>query len=583
MFDVIIKNGKIIDGTGTAGYSADIAIKDQKIAAIGKFEAAQAKEIIDAAGALVTPGFIDMHSHADLTCFIYPRHESNLMQGVTSFVGGNCGVSIAPLINYWSILYMDADILNIDSPLGFDAVLPVDAVKRRFEEHFGVEIDWSSFPEYMDSMERRSMASNLIPAIGHGQVRAQVMGQDYKHPASGDEISAMQTMIVEALDAGAFGMSTGMDYAPGIYADFNELLGIVEPVRKREALYLSHWKRTGMRSGTPKTHRKIDGIIEQLELSRQTGVKLQLSHLSPGYEVFPNDNPYLNRAAAYATTQVIDTYNRIGARATFDVIPSTTGGLGIEPNLSAAFSKWLFECEGSAHKFSERLHANDYKQQIINFINEGNFYSINPRMNPDWAKKVLVIQSKHAEYIGKTLYQLANERGCDQLETALDLVADEYDIKVDSLFCSKEIVEGFLEHPLAMPSSDAVITDLNGPWRSSDEFPGSYPTPNGFCYTIKFLTEFPHISLEDAIRRMSGQAADILGFTDRGYLKPGAFADILVFKPDDLKTNESRVMPCVYPSGMKYVLVNGEITIKNGQHTGAMAGKIIRRKGKNNE
>jgi N-acyl-D-amino-acid deacylase len=306
--DIVIKNGCIVDGTGKDMYQGDIGIKDGKIVKIGKLDDCSSERVVDSKGLIVSPGFIDMHSHGEMTVLMFPKAESGVRQGITTIVGGNCGISPAPLKDYWLKQFWEFDFWSEIQPHIFyeDAIQLADKFKQVIKKRFGMDINWSTFEEFLDRVEETGTSINLVPLVGHGQIRAQVMGMDSDRLATDDEIEEMAKYIREAMESGAFGISTGLDYPPGVYANTEEIVKLAKIVRQFNGIYATHWRRTGVRKGTPKRPKKIKGIEEAIEIGKKANIKVQLSHLTSGYEIYPDPAAPLQKASAQATLDVID-------------------------------------------------------------------------------------------------------------------------------------------------------------------------------------------------------------------------------------------------------------------------------------
>ena len=578
MLDLLIRGGTVYDGTGKAGFVADVGVKDGNIAAIGDLKNEQAARVVDAAGKAVTPGFIDMHSHGDLTLPFFPEMESKVRQGITTIVGGQCGLSLAPCDQWWESQYFEHDQL---AELGDNMVSPpylvkADALSPLMERDFGYPIDWRSFEEYLSSARKKGIGANYIPLVGHGTIRAQVLGLDFKRTATDDEIEQMKAYLHAAMKAGAAGMSSGLDYAPGIYCDFRELKAMCEVLAQYGGIYAPHWRKTGLREGTPKKQKKIEGIIESLELGLQTGVQVHLAHLSCGYDIFPNGDSYMAAAAAKRTLAVIDEYRQKGVRVTHDVIPNTTGGILLNPDLALSFMPWLKPC-GTREQFAKNLHAPDYRALIAETVYSGQYYSINPQVNPDWAGAYTVLQHKNAEYVGKNLQTLAAEKGRTDLDMALDLLME------DPYTKTFQVVQGMVESSVrefiadenGTIGSDTFALDGKAIVPLGENMPPYYANPNTYCGFVRYLCEFPQESFEATVRKVTGKPAEILGLTDRGVVAEGKKADLLVIDRQNLRTNENHIDPRVWPDGMEYVFVNGEAAVWQGDATGARAGRVL--------
>jgi len=578
MFDIIIAGGKIIDGTGEKEYIADIGIKDGIITFIGNLDGKESSEIIKATGRVVTPGFIDMHSHGDITLPRYPGMESALLQGITTILGGNCGLSIAPCDEWWTAQWFEYEQLeelsgnNLSTP---DVVKTQD-ISPLMKRDYGFDICWRSFEEYLEYINALGIGGNYIPMVGHGAIRAQVLGLDYKRAANNLEIEQMKEHLRDAMLAGAVGLSTGLDYAPGIYADFQELKALCGVVAECGGIYDPHWRKTGLREGPTKKQKKIDGIIEALELGLQTGAQVHLAHLSCGFEVYPGGDSYMEAASARRTLQIIDEYRKKGVKVTYDVIPNVTAGLELEADFCLRFLPWLKNC-GSCEVFAEKLKTSDYRLLIAKEINSGNYYPINAANNPDWAAAYTILQHNNAEYVGCNLAKLAERKKQNPLETAFDLLAEDPYTKTFMVIhgMTTASIREFISDPNATIGTDSFVFDENGIISVGKGLPPYYPSPNTFSGMIKYLCEFAQKSFAETIKKITGKSAEILRLKDRGIIAEGKKADIVVLNNETLATNENHIDPRVWPTGIEYVLVNGKIAVQDGKYTGTRSGTVV--------
>ncbi len=584
MYDLLIKNGTLMDGTGADARSADIGIINGRIAAIGDLQNEQAGQVLDAAGKVVVPGFIDMHSHADNIILGYPQMESMLHQGITTFVGCQCGHSIAPVGGRWEgsqalFHLMDKasdklfpDMYNKDYYADTAKILPL------VEDEFGFSPTWKTMGDFLDEVDKKGLSGNMIVLSGYNTLRLLESEPDYPRPLTCREKDKIKGHIREAMDAGAFGLSTGLDYAPGAFCGTEELVEMAAELKPYDGIYFSHWRKTGLRAGTPKKQKKIEGIKEAMEIGRRNGVQVEISHLSNGFDIFPSRDDYMHVAAAERTLQIIDEYAASGLRVNFDVIPNITGGTILMSDLAAYFRPWVLYANGLS-LFIRNLRHPDYRRQISDYIYAGKYFTINPNAQPDWDEWMSVIQSRNSGYMGKSIHEIALEKNISSLNACFDLMMEEPDIKIFMASHSMNIhaVRTYLRHPLATVGNDTFVFDLTGSLHYDPEFPRAKPNPNTYCGFIKYLTELGMPRMEDSIQKMSGKAAEILGLTDRGFLKEGYRADIVVLDLRNLATNENYVEPRTYPSGVEHVLVNGEFVLKDGTHTGKRPGGTIRR------
>jgi len=579
-YDLVIKGGTIVDGTGSPAFKGSIGIKGDKISSVSS-EELKGAEIIDATNLVVAPGFIDAHSHADKTLPIFPTADNYVMQGITTTVGGNCGNTIAPILEWWPPnIVWDLDIIYELSPYKyyFDGMFPADEVKKKIKERYNVEIGWGSFREFLDWLESRKISVNHVPLIGHNTIRAEVMGPEWKRDPTDQELEKMKELIREAMDAGAFGLSTGLDYQPGVFSKTEEIIELVKVVKAFGGIYATHWRRTGLRRERAKPiTEKIKGIIEAVEISRRTGVPVQISHITLGYTIMPLPPPNLIEAAVEATLKVIDDARKQGIKVCFDVIPNTTGGTMTSIYLANALLPWL-NVAGSRQGLAKALKMKDFRDELRSIITAGKWWGINPIVNPYWAQTIKVVVCKVQNWVGKTIDEIAKLESTDDLGALFMVLMKDPDTKIKRLgLRSDHEIATFLKHECCMVGLDTYAFDdkweMKGP-------PFYLPHPNTFGgmarYFRRYFREMKVFSLVEAVRRVTSLPASVFGLNGRGVLKQGAYADIVVFNPDTISDIEDPLEPRRYPKGIHYVIVNGEIVVREGRHTGKRPGKVFR-------
>lgn len=574
-FDTLIKNGTIVDGSGRCAYVADIGITGNRISFIGSAD--DAPNVIDAAGMYVTPGFIDTHSHADCSAFLYPDCESYLRQGITTFIGGQCGDSNAPIYNWWMRKYWEYDMWNEIDPFIYypQTIQPVKRVLDVIKRRIGYEIGWRSFSEYAEVVERTGIGCNMITLAGHSQIRADVMGKDGRRAPTQEEMRRMKDHIDDAFAAGAWGISTGRDYPPSAYADIAEIEELARYVKELGGYYFTHWRRTGVRVGTPEKPNKLAGIKEALDLALETGIKTQISHLSTAFDIYP-ENSCMDSYAAMVTLDVIDDYISRGADVAFDVIPGTSGGICINPHLASLLMPWVRQ-SGSLAQFISNLGARDYKDKLFRSLAAGEWYSINPLSDPSWDKKIYITESAERGYVGKSIRQTAAEMGTDSLEAVVRLLSADPLTGIMARNKSEEEVSGLLKHERGFVCTDTYSFDLRGTYGSEGEFPELLPHPHTYCAFPKYILSCGDARIEDTIRKITGAPAEFMNIKDRGAIREGCYADLVILNMKELRTNESYIEPRVYPCGVDFVLVNGKTAVDAGSFSGCRAGKILRK------
>lgn len=584
MLDLIFRGAILFDGTGADAYPADVGICGDRIARIGDLKDQEAAQVIDAEGLWLTPGFIDMHSHADQTVLAYPTMDSMLHQGITTFVGCQCGQSIAPIGRYWLGNQAEYDILAKLTPKCYpdmydeDYYTHTEDTRPLIAAEHGFSPGWTTFGQWLDTIDAHGLSGNIVPLLGYSTIRMNVMGPDGAHPPTEEERRALKAHIEEAMDAGAFGLSTGLDYKPGIFSGTPELLDMTTNLKRHGGIYFTHWRKTGLRAGTPKKQKKIDGIREGLRIGQENEIQVQLSHLSSGFDVFPAEDDYMQVAAAERTLQVIDEAIARGVRAHFDVIPNTTGGTMIAPDLAMLFRPW-YHLTGGLPLFIQNLRGRDYRDQIAGIIYAGRYFVLNPLASPDWAESISILACADGSLVGKTLQQIGDAWGKPPLEAAFDLLVLDPATKIFRATHSMNLgaVKTYLRHPEATVGNDTFVFDLRSTVSYRPDMPANKPNPNTYCGFVKYVTQLGMERMEDTLRKITGKPADILGLSDRGYVREGHRADLLLIDPGTLDARENRIEPRQYPTGIAWVLVNGVPVLRQGELTGALPGGAIRR------
>jgi N-acyl-D-aspartate/D-glutamate deacylase len=579
-YDVLITGCKVIDGSGRPGFSADVAIKDDRIAAVGDLKEAAAKlRIACPAGAVVAPGFIDVHNHAEGTILSYPEAQSFLMQGITTALTGHCGFSPAPLVDKYLFSFWEWNFWPEVEPYKYHEPLihPLDRVRAAAKAKIGLDIDWHGFGEWMDRVQTNGSSLNIVPLVGHNTVRAQVMGNDHGRTPDAAELARMADLIRQSMDEGAVGFSTGLDYEPGANAHTPELVEMARVVQRYGGLHAIHWRRTGIRRGDAKRtgpQNKLAGIEEGMEISRQSGIKVLVAHIQSGYATYPPATEAMERAAAEATLEVIDRAIADGVDAAFDIIPNVDGGVLLAPHLVTPLAPWLREL-GSLDGLRRALSMRDFRSEIKATLEAGKWYSFQPKADPAWAERIRFLRAADDSLNGSTLAEVARRRGHDPMETLFDLICE--DPLADVRFgggMSAAGVKTFYAHPRAMMGSDTFAFDDT--WKGHHP-PYFLPHPNTYSAVATYLDRFAPQPLEAAIHKLTGLPAAWLGIKDRGSISAGAFADVVVFDPGKYAARGDYIEPRRYPAGLQHVFVNGHHVVEDGQHRGVRSGRVLRR------
>ena len=546
MYDLIIKNGKIADGTGGPWFQADIGVIDGKIATIGKLDEAESIEVIDAKGLVVAPGFIEIHSHAD---FILPTDstlsvlEGFLKQGITTVVTGNCGLSPFPLEDETRAL--------LD---GYTA----------FFQGEQLEFNWRSTGEYLDVIEKKGSYWNVIPMIGHGPLRICTMGFEARQ-ATKAELDKMRRLCAEAMEEGAFGLSAGLIYAPGMYADTNELIEITKPLQKHNGYFSAH-----IRGSSDSGFFATDELIQ---IAKANEIRVQNSHM----EVFGKSFWYLteDRIAMYETAR------RQGYDMGFDVIPYTSANT----TLGAAFPGYAFE--GGVPGFIRRMNDKEMRAKIKH--DALHMKSDWPTWGPndcahnfvrstgyDNVYLIWVGSEKNQKYMGKNMIEIGKMMGVDPFDAAADIFVEEngaalalyYGVSGDAQ--DDYALRTVVAHPLASINTDAILTGKGIPHPAGV---GAFPKVLGY-----FCRDLGLFSMEEAVRKMTSMSAQRVGVYDRGIIRENLWADITIFEFDMVRDNTTFDNPKAPPDGIKYVIVNGKVVVKdNVIDVSAKHGKILRK------
>ncbi|MBN2334482.1 amidohydrolase family protein [Candidatus Bathyarchaeota archaeon] len=595
-YSVLIKNVKIVEGTGKQAYQGSIGVSKDKIAALGAVKGDAAKEI-DGKGLTAVPGFIDSHSHGDFGIQYFPKAESYVLQGVTTMVTGQCGMSQAPIGDKIPLPGIASDYLLEVEPHKYypkRTMFTREEVNALMKEKFGWTVNWHTMAEWMKVVDKMDISMNLANLIGHNTVRNTVLGDDFERPSTKAEVDEMSGLIRESMDAGCFGMSIGLDYDPDTFATTEELVEHCKVIAEYGGVFSPHSRRTGRRRNIAaghKQHEKIDGILEVIDICRKSGVKMNIAHLFTGWYVSPQNYPsILEEANRWATLAVIDDALAEGLDISFDIIPSgLTSTMGSAQYLCGQFAPWLRE-KGSRAEFAKWLKLDDYRQEIKDAIKQGKWFirvAYNPNTNPQWAENYTILKHKKKDVVDKTLQQIAAERAKDAFNVWFDLIVEDPDSMCGLLSVypsgTPDLDAGyhkiFWEHPTAALGIDTSVEDLE---YEQPTPPWSKPFSNTFSafpsFFEKFVKKDKTFTIEEAVYKTSTQAATRHGIEGRGMLKEGAYADVVLLDMAKLKVTATPLKPRSLSKGIDYVLVNGVPVVEKGKHTGATPGKVLRKK-----
>ncbi|MEM2926535.1 MAG: D-aminoacylase [Candidatus Bathyarchaeia archaeon] len=523
MYDILIHGGRILDGTGNPWFKADLGIVGDRIEAIGRLDGAGADRKIDAGSLIVAPGFIDIHSHSDFTVLVDRRAESKVTQGVTTEVVGNCGSSAAPMnpkVRAYREKYMRAQ-------LGEDFTF-----------------DWESMKDYMDLIDTKGVSLNIAPLVGHGTVRQNVMGFEKRHPTD-DELMAMKHLIAEAMDQGAWGMSTGLIYPPSCYADREEIIELAKVVAEYDGVYFSHIRGEG--------DTLFDALMEAIEIGERAGVPVEIAHLKASGKK--------NWGKTSEALRLIEEARRKGIDVTFDQYPYTASSTG----LASYLPDWAHE--GGMEKLLERLKDPESRKRIAQ--EKG-------ILDRDWEAITIAFAKRHPNYEGKSIMELAEAEGKEPMEAVFDLlIREEGQVSIVAHSLSEEDVRRVMASPYMMVGSDGRAVSprgILGLGKPHPRFYGTFPRVLGRYVREGVLT------LQDAIRKMTSFPAQRLGLRERGFIREGMKADITIFDPDRVEDEATFTCPHKFASGILYVIVNGVVVVEDSKHIGAQPGRALRKK-----
>lgn len=593
-YNIIIKDAQIIDGSGKKAYKGSIGVKGDKIAALGEVKG-DAVKTVNAKGLYASPGWIDAHSHGDTTLLFFPKAESYIMQGVTSFVGGQCGGSAGPYGDWMTLPGISAQYIDDLEPHKYypkNSLFPKEQVNEIMDRYFGWTIDWDTLGGWFKKVEEVGVSMNAVPLVGQGTIRYKVMGNDYKRHSTKEELNDMKVLIKQALDEGAIGMSSGLDYDPGVQAHMDEINECVSVLKDfPNVVYAPHWRRTGRRRevkfGDTRSN-KVDGLLESINTCRITGVPTNIAHLTPGWRLMPEGNDYLEEHNIRATLKFFDEAIAEGMNLTFDSMPwFLRGGFDVMPYLSSILNPWLKEC-GSREKFAEWLKVSDYREEIIEALKNGKWYirlAYNPNTNPQWAENIWISGHKDGSLVGKNVAQIAAERDADKIHTWFDLICEDPDAMGYAAgtadtgnFPWKSYRALMFQHKAGSLSLDQSVFDTE---YKMERPPYRRPGRNAFGafpgFINKMVKEIKVFTIEEAIYKISTAAAEHHNLKGLGTITPGSYADITMFDYDKLEVVGTPVEPSQHPTGIEYVFVNGEAVVEKGKHTGATPGRIVKR------
>lgn len=534
LYDLILRGGTIYDGSGGQPIVGDVAVRGDRIAAIGNLPAAKGKAEIDAHGLAVAPGFINMLSWANESLLADGRSQSDIRQGVTLEVFGE-GWSMGPLTPA-----MRADMIRNQRDIKFD-------------------VPWTTLAEYLDHLAARGVSPNVASFVGATTIRIHVIGYEDRRPSAA-ELQTMRQLVRREMEAGALGIGSSLIYAPAHYADTHELIELCKVAAEYGGIYISHIRSEG--------NRLVESVEELLQIAREANLPAEIYHLkSAGRENWPKQDEVI-RLVEQARAQ--------GLRITADMYPYTAGATGLD----AAMPPWVQE--GGLQRWIERLRDPKIRQRVAREMRSRTDQWENLLLAAGSPENVLLVgfDNKDLRHLtGKTLAEVAARRGQSPEEAAMDLVIqDGSRVGTVYFFMHEEGVRQKIKLPWCSFGSDAGSIAPEGPFLNVQPHPRAYGC---FARVLgRYVRDERLIPLEEAVRKMTSLPAETLGIEHRGRLAPEYYADVVVFDPQTIQDHATFEQPHQYSTGVKHVLVNGQLVLNDGEHTGAKPGRVVRRPGK---
>lgn len=529
-YDLLIRNGRVIDGSGRPGYAADVAVNGDRIVAIGKLKNATAKREIDAAGMVVAPGFIDMLGQSETYLLIDPRAMSKVMMGVTTEVTGE-GESIAPV---------NARLIK---------------EQEDFNRRYDLTIDWRTLAEYFKRLEKQGAGVNLATFVGATQLREYVVGYDNRPPTPA-ELDQMKQLVADAMKDGALGVSTSLQYVPARFAKTDEIVELAKVARQYGGIYITHQRS--------EANALDESLAEVFQIARDARIPVEIWHLKTAYKKNWGRMPEVLQKIKRARAEGLD--------VTADIYPYIAGST----SLAACLPPWVLE--GGTDAMLKRLGDVRIREHLKEEIMTDQKAWENIYLGSGGASGVLIgsVVNRELESLqGKRLSQIAEEQGKEPLDALFDLiVADHGQTGAIYFMMSEDDMRAALRAPFVSFCTDSGARANDGPLAGAKSHPrgwGSYPRILG-----RYVREEHLLMLEEAIHKMTGMPAKRVGLRDRGLLRAGAFADVTIFDPKTVIDRATFEMPNQHPVGINYVIVNGQISVDNGKRTPALAGRALR-------
>ena len=521
MVDLLIKNGMVLDGTGSPGYRAAVGVQDDQITLFrGDVSEVRAAKVLDAEGKIVCPGFIDVHAHSALMILHDAEHLPKVHQGVTTELIGIDGNSYAPFHRRKDL----EDFIQLNA--GLEGSPPIDA-------------SWSTVAEYMEMYDRK-VSVNIAYIVGNSPIRISAMGWNDRKPA-GRDLETMKGLLRDSMEEGAVGMSTGLDYPPGSYADTDELVEL-----SKQAAALGGFYHTHVRYSLG--DRFLDPYREAIEIGRRSGIPIHLTHMMPR-STYPGSSMRL--------VDLVEEARDDGMDVTFDCFPHPHGGT----RLVYFLPQWTHD--GGVSRIFEVIKSEEGRERLRREVDIG------ARESWDHVWVTYFKHERNQKYEGRSVAEVAEMMGKGVIDAICDLLIDE-DLQTSFHASGQDpaVLADFYANPLIMVGTDALLLGDHPPAAAYGAFP---------VIIAKYCRDDRKMSLPEAIRKMTSYPAQRLGLKRRGILRQGMKADIVVFDYGAIEAPATRDNPKRFSTGIDYVIVNGKIVVDHGRHTGALPGRALKR------
>jgi len=526
-FDLVIKEATIFDGRGSQGFKADIGIAGEMIKSMGKISSSKGKRVIDARNLALSPGFIDIHDHTSVELLVNPRAESSIHQGITTLISGNCGSSPFPV-----------------------AEETYEEQRQSLKEEFQIELNWKDIQGFFSRLEEKGISLNYATLVGQGSVRGAAMGFNDRRPSE-EEMEKMKAMVAQSIEGGALGLSSGLQYTPSGFAKPEEIIELSKIAARYGGVYATHMR--------DEEDFVLESLDEAIDAARKSGISLQISHFKTCY---PHNWEKIDRALAK-----IEEAKKEGIDIFCDRYPYIAFSTG----LNIYFPLWARE--GKDEDFLNRLKDPSLESKFRSYLAEGE------KKLGSWDKVLIssVFSEMNKNLEGKNILEASKEAKKGSFEFMRDLLIEEKNrVGIIAFAMSEENLRKILAHPLVGVGTDGSAVapyGLLGRGKPHPRLYGTFPRALG-----KYVREEKILPLEKMLEKITSIPAKRFGFQKRGVVENGYFADLVIFDPDKIIDQATWVNPHQFPLGVEYVLVNGQVVIERGEHTGSLPGKILKKK-----